>query len=367
MNRDTNGGGSVSPREGRDGSVPPGPRGRGVEAGAGRGGSGARRERIRHTLGWAYWPLFVWRPVPPVVPGGPGVILSIVHTGYALSAAAVAAGLALWLGWHLEYAPYFLAIQLLWISGLISLLLLNSGFLEHLDGRPLRRLGWANVLSLVRVSFLPLLLYLLWRREWSAGLAIYAFLGLTDVADGVAARRLGEESKLGFVLDPFGDILFHLGVLLALVLSGVLSWLTGGLVIARYLLLLAGCGVLYLTKGEIWIQPTPFGKATGLAIAVLTAVALLLLGFGWGGRVAYLWIDRGLSFFFGAGLVHVMLIGRINFRRPAVGGTAVYRRGWGLLVGHRAAAGARPEGSGAPGAAIGPQQTPPDQDGTAGS
>jgi hypothetical protein len=30
------------------------------------------------------------------------------------------------------------------------------------------------------------------------------------------------------------------------------------------------------------------------------------------------------------------VIGRINFLRPAEGGTAVYRRGWGLLLGREA-------------------------------
>jgi phosphatidylglycerophosphate synthase len=223
---------------------------------------------------------------------------------------------------------------------MVSLLLLNSGFLEHLDGRPLARLGWANLLTVARLFFLPFLPYLLWLREWRAGLFVYVVLGLTDVVDGMVARRRGEESKLGFVLDPFVDILFHLAVLISLAAVGILSWWTGSLVLARYLLLLLGCGLLYLTKGEIWIQPTPFGKGTGLAISVLTSGVLLLLGLGDPSASALHWGDRGLAFFFAAGLIHVVLIGWENFRRPSVGGTAVYRRGWGLLVGHRAEVGA---------------------------
>lgn len=300
----------------------------------------AGRQRIRHTIGWTYWPFFAWRPLPQAEPGGPGAVLSIVHSGYAFSAGALALGLLFWPALHLTGAPFFLLGHLVWISATVSLLLLNSGFLENLDGHPLERLGWANRLTVARLVFLPVLLYMLWLREWTAGLAVYVVLGLTDVADGMVARRLGEESKLGFVLDPFVDILFHLGVLLSLVASGLLSGLTGGLVIARYLLLLFGCGLLYLTKGEIWIQPTPFGKATGLAISALTSAVLLLLGAGWSAPDLLRWIDRGLTLCFAAGLVHVLLIGRINFRRPSHGGTAVYRRGWGLLVGHRARGGA---------------------------
>lgn len=297
------------------------------------------RRRFRHTIGWTYWPFFAWRPLP-AEPGGPGAILSIVHSGYAFSAGALVLGLLFWLVFHLAGAPLFLLAHLVWISATVSLLLLNSGFLEDLDNRPLERLGWANLLTVARQVFLPVLVYMLWLREWQAGLAVYVVLGLTDVVDGMVARRLGEESKLGFVLDPFVDILFHLGVLLSLWVAGILSWLTGMLVIARYAFLLIGCVLLYLTKGEIWIQPTPFGKATGLGISGLTGAVLLLLGTGWGAAGVLRWIDASLGLFFAAGLVHVLLIGRINFRRPAVGGTAVYRRGWGLLVGHRGRRGA---------------------------
>jgi cardiolipin synthase (CMP-forming) len=305
-----------------------------------RGGRlAARRSRISHVLGWASWPFFVWRPHPaggsadPPGGGDPGVVRSIVHTGYALSAVALAIDLGLWRGLFLPGALLFLLGHLVWISAVGSLLLLNSGFLQRLDGRPLERLGLANLLTVVRASFLPLLLYLLWLGRWTAAVGVYVALGLTDVVDGAVARRRHEESKLGFILDPFVDIFFHLGVLLSLWAVGVLSWLTGALVAARYLLLLGGCGVLYLAKGEIWIQPTPFGKMTGLSISALTGVLLLLLGLDRATPVFRHGIDRGLAIIFAATVLHVLVIGRTNFRRPPEGGTAVYRRGWGLLLG----------------------------------
>jgi cardiolipin synthase len=259
-----------------------------------------------------------------------------VHTGYALSAAAFIIDLGLWRGLYLPGALLFLLGHLVWISGMGSLLLLNSRFLQHLDGRWLERLGLANVLTVLRASFLPLLLYFLWLGRWTSALGLYAVLGLTDVIDGAVARRRHEESKLGFVLDPFVDILFHFGVLVSLSAVGVLSWLTGALVAARYVLLLGGCGALYLAKGEIWIQPTPFGKMTGILISLLTGILLLVLGLERATPGLQRWIDRGLAVIFAATVLHVLLIGRTNFRRPAERGVAVYRRGWGLLLGREA-------------------------------
>ena len=200
-----------------------------------------------------------------------------------------------------------------------SLLLLGSGFLQHLDGRPLDRLGLANQLTFLRAAFLPLLLYPLWLGCWTSALGVYAVLGLTDVIDGAVARRRHEESKLGFILDPFVDIIFHLGVLISASAVGVLSWLTGSLVAMRYLLLLGGCGVLYLVKGEIWIQPTPFGKLTGILISLSTGGLLLLLGLERATPGMQRWIDRGLTCTFAAAILHVLVIGRTNFvaRWPA--------------------------------------------------
>jgi cardiolipin synthase len=259
-----------------------------------------------------------------------------VHTGYALSAVAFVIDLWLWRGFYLPGARLFLLGQLVWISGVVSLLLLNLRFLQHLDGRWLERLGLANQLTLLRASFLPLLLYLLWLGRWTSALGVYAVLGLTDVIDGAVARRRHEESKLGFVLDPFVDILFHLGVLVSLSAVGVLSRLTGTLVAARYLLLLGGCGALYLAKGEIWIQPTPFGKMTGILISLLTGFLLLVLGLERATSGLRWGIDRGFAIIFAAAVLHVLVIGRTNFRRPVAEGVAVYRRGWGLLLSREA-------------------------------
>ncbi len=329
--------------------------------GEGASGAGAGRApgapRVGHAFGWTLLPPFIWRRVPPDDRAGPQAIPSILHTGYVFSAASVVLDAILWLGLGFTDGLLFLLVHLLWISGFVSLLLLTPRFLEDLEGRPLARIGWANRLTVTRVFFLPLLVDLLLNRRWAPALAGYVLLGLTDVADGFVARHRREESKLGFVLDPFSDILFHLGILGSLTLAGVLSRSTGVLVLGRYLLLLLGCGLLYASKGEIWIQPTPFGKATGFGISALTASVLLALGLvGPDARVIRP-IDRVLGLIFAAGVVHVLVIGWINFRRPAHGGTAVYRRGWGLLLGHslpaRGAAGAV-DAAGTPAASPGP-------------
>ncbi|MBK8231505.1 MAG: CDP-alcohol phosphatidyltransferase family protein [Candidatus Eisenbacteria bacterium] len=279
-------------------------------------------------------PFFVWKRGQVGDQRSPAAVRSAVHSGYAFSAIALLIGVGLWFRYHDLITLFFIAAHLSWISAVFSLVLLNPSFLEDLSGHPLERLGAANHLTLSRIVLLPLLLYLILREHYWAGLAGYVLLGVTDVLDGWIARHNREESKLGFVLDPFGDILFHLGIFVSLSLGGIFPWWVG-----------AGGAPLrgaarrlpapLWAQGEIWIQPTVFGKATGLIVAALTTAVLLLAALDRQDSATSVWLGRAVGLLVALGVFHVLVIGWINFHRPVEGGQAVYRKSFGLLVGRR--------------------------------
>ncbi len=63
-----------------------------------------------------------------------------------------------------------------------------------------------NVISVARLASMPLFVYLLFARENRAGAAyLLAVLGATDWVDGYIARRFGQVSDLGKILDPTAD------------------------------------------------------------------------------------------------------------------------------------------------------------------
>jgi cardiolipin synthase len=71
---------------------------------------------------------------------------------------------------------------------------------------PARVLTIPNVISLVRLLCVPVFLWLLWGAERPvAAAALFAVLGATDWVDGYVARRFGQGSELGKVLDPTAD------------------------------------------------------------------------------------------------------------------------------------------------------------------
>jgi phosphatidylglycerophosphate synthase len=67
-----------------------------------------------------------------------------------------------------------------------------------------------NALSASRIVFLPLLWALALLRIEMAFVIAYALVGITDLFDGYAARRLNQRSAFGKTLDSFADLLYYL-------------------------------------------------------------------------------------------------------------------------------------------------------------
>ncbi|MGC9667768.1 CDP-alcohol phosphatidyltransferase family protein [Planosporangium sp. 12N6] len=82
-----------------------------------------------------------------------------------------------------------------------------------------------NLISFARLAGVPLFLYLFLVADRPvAAVIVLGVGGTTDWVDGYLARRLGQVSRLGELLDPFADRLYILATLLAFTLRGVVPW-----------------------------------------------------------------------------------------------------------------------------------------------
>lgn len=87
-------------------------------------------------------------------------------------------------------------------------------FLTHLLNVP-------NTMSLIRVLAAPLLAWFWLGLDWKvAGLAVGTVLGITDLLDGVIARKLNQMTELGGLIDQLGDLIFESTCLIIAVLMG---------------------------------------------------------------------------------------------------------------------------------------------------
>jgi cardiolipin synthase len=173
----------------------------------------------------------------------------------------------------------------------------------------------------VRLLLMPVCAYLLAAGHYGWGLLVTAVVGSTDWVDGWLARRTGQVSRLGQLMDPLADRLLIVSVALALLVRGVLPWPAGVLLVARDLVLLAGWPLLR----RLGIEP-PEVVLIGKAATLVLLLALPVLTFGATGLalapaaravgLALLW--GGIVMYYLAGAVYVrMVLERLGHRAEA--------------------------------------------------
>src|SRR5215218_7789241 len=124
--------------------------------------------------------------------------------------------------------------------------------------------------------------------EWArwAALAIYIGAILTDYFDGIAARRAGEVTGFGKLMDSIADKALIVSIFFALVGEGSMAaWMAAIMVIREFAV--TGLRMVALEAGEV-IAANRWGKAKMNAQSI--AVFILMLGepgaSGWRGVTA---------------------------------------------------------------------------------
>ncbi|MEY3734812.1 MAG: hypothetical protein RL347_2171 [Actinomycetota bacterium] len=123
-----------------------------------------------------------------------------------------------------------------------------------------------NALSVLRLLLIPVFLWLvLVARADLAAVAVLTISGITDWADGVIARRTGQMTRLGRILDPLVDRLTIAATLIGLALRDLVPWWLVLLLVARELLLLALVPALR-RRGLVALPVHYLGKAATFAL-----------------------------------------------------------------------------------------------------
>ena len=133
-----------------------------------------------------------------------------------------------------------------------------------------------NVISFVRLLGVPLFLWLLlaFDDQQVAALVVLAIGGTTDWVDGWVARRLGQVSRLGELLDPFVDRLYIVATLVAFTLTAVVPWQFTAVLVAREAVL--GVCLLVLRAHDYGPPPVHYVGKTA-TFMLLSAFPVLLL------------------------------------------------------------------------------------------
>jgi cardiolipin synthase len=141
----------------------------------------------------------------------------------------------------------------------------------------------ANQLTILRMLLIPafVILYLYGHRGWA--LVTFFAAGITDLFDGLIARRTGQKTTLGAWLDPMADKLLLVTMFVMLTLPDIGSanrlplWFTV-LVISRDVAIVLTVAVVNLAVGPRTFRPSIFGKIA-TATFILTGVVTLYFNY----------------------------------------------------------------------------------------
>ncbi|MBH0198216.1 MAG: CDP-diacylglycerol--glycerol-3-phosphate 3-phosphatidyltransferase [Nitrospira sp.] len=135
-----------------------------------------------------------------------------------------------------------------------------------------------NFLTLVRICLIPVFVVVFLAPTPDRSLVaavIFTVAAVTDLLDGYIARRTGQVTKLGKLLDPIADKLLVLSALILLVNIDRVTALVALLIIAREL---AVTGIRAIAAGERLIIAAETTGKYKMALQVVAIVLLILEG-----------------------------------------------------------------------------------------
>lgn len=133
-----------------------------------------------------------------------------------------------------------------------------------------------NLLTLIRILLVPVYMTLLiigsgvGDHQYNIGmvhgaLLIMVLASVTDVFDGMIARKFNQGSYVGQLIDPVADKCMHVGALIALTVAGYIHWIFVVLLAAReFMMILVGSFIL----NKVNIKADMLGKVASCIISI---------------------------------------------------------------------------------------------------
>ena len=137
-----------------------------------------------------------------------------------------------------------------------------------------------NILTIGRIILVPFFVLAFYLPGFYGDLTaftLFVIASFTDFLDGMLARMMGEESKLGELLDPIADKIIVATALILLVMDGTIRHyeVIAAIIILTREILISGLRE-FLAKGQIKLPVSNLAKLK--TFLQMLAIALLLTG-----------------------------------------------------------------------------------------
>ena len=136
---------------------------------------------------------------------------------------------------------------------------------------------WPNLVTAIRFLLIPIFVVLAVMHHNAAAAWLLGFIGATDWIDGQLARRLGQVSTVGKIIDPVADRILVVTAVIVTVWAGAVPLWFGALTLGREVLISITV-VTLASLGAKRIDVLFIGKAG--AMALMFAYPMFLLAYG---------------------------------------------------------------------------------------
>ena len=133
-----------------------------------------------------------------------------------------------------------------------------------------------NVLTMLRIVLIPVFVIVFFstpkEQDRIAALVVFAVASITDMFDGMLARKLNQITDFGKLFDPLADKVMVITALICQAVYGVFPWIAIIIVAAKELIMLLGG--LFMLSRDVVVYSNYVGKT-----AQVFFIASLLLSF----------------------------------------------------------------------------------------
>lgn len=136
-----------------------------------------------------------------------------------------------------------------------------------------------NILTGIRFVLMPFIVLAIMKEEYIAGIVLYAISSITDIADGIIARKFNAITDIGKLFDPLADKLTQIMTLVALTVQNIIPIWIVIVMLVKELSLVIGAGFLWNKK--LVVSSKWYGKLTTVLLFIAVIFSLLIRIFNW--------------------------------------------------------------------------------------
>ena len=132
-----------------------------------------------------------------------------------------------------------------------------------------------NILTALRLVLVPIFGYYLYAQQYSIAAVLFFLAGITDILDGVIARKFNMITSWGKLADPLADKLMQMTALAILTIQKLIPLPVLIIVVAKEAFMITGSVLLY-KKVKFVAQANWYGKLATVIffLAIVMTIAI---------------------------------------------------------------------------------------------